>query len=156
MRASEPMPVVSVVVPVHNGGGVRPPFTTLQRKVVSAGLTPTCPTDVPTCDVVDYAIVHSDYERRFHWQRIGLASLKLPPVVDPGRVNVSGTLRVPSAIGTRSVPDTLGGPLGGPRQCVTFVTPEPRKGVHVFARIASGGEGPCRARPGRCRTGQPR
>ena len=33
----------------------------------------------------DYAIVRSEEARQFHWQRIGLASLVLPPVVDAGQ-----------------------------------------------------------------------
>ncbi len=62
----------------------------------------------------DYAVVASEYERQLHWDRIGLACQKLPAVVDPRRVQVADRK-----------PDY-----------VTLVNPEPRKGVHVFARIA--------------------
>ena len=33
----------------------------------------------------DYAVVSSEHARQFHWERIGLASLVLPPVVDPAQ-----------------------------------------------------------------------
>ena len=63
---------------------------------------------------VDYPVVPSEFSRRFYWGRLGLACQKLPLVVDPQRVQVAQ--RRP--------------------QYVTFVNPEPRKGVYVFARIA--------------------
>jgi glycosyltransferase involved in cell wall biosynthesis len=78
--------------------------------------------------MVDRVVVPTEFARRYYREKLGLACDLLPLVIDPERANVSGTLRVPSVSGTRSVPDTA--------QCVTFVNPEPRKGVHVFTRIA--------------------
>jgi glycosyltransferase involved in cell wall biosynthesis/GT2 family glycosyltransferase len=63
---------------------------------------------------VDYALVPSQFARRFYWEKIGLACQMLPLVIDPRRTQV-GQWKP---------------------QYVTFVNPEPRKGVHVFARIA--------------------
>ena len=63
---------------------------------------------------VDYPVVPSEFARRFYWDTLGMACQKLPLVVDPQRVQVAQ--RRP--------------------QYVTFVNPEPRKGVYVFARIA--------------------
>jgi glycosyltransferase involved in cell wall biosynthesis len=63
---------------------------------------------------VDYPVVPSEFSRRFYWDRLGMACQKLPLVVDPQRVQVAQ--RRP--------------------QYVTFVNPEPRKGVYLFARIA--------------------
>ena len=82
----------------------------------------------------DYVIVFSEFSRQYYWDAMRLACQKFPLVIDPRRVcvNVSGTLRVPRADGTRSVPDTL----TGTQKYLTFVNPEPRKGVFVFARIA--------------------
>ena len=72
---------------------------------------------------IDYAMVSSEYARQFHWKNIGLACQRLPLVIDPPRVSVEG---FPHA-----------NPLPkGEGSFVTFVNPEPRKGVHVFARIA--------------------
>ena len=71
---------------------------------------------------VDYPVVPSEFSRRFYWDTLGMACQKLPLVVDPQRVQVAQ--RRP--------------------QYVTFVNPEPRKGVYVFARIA---EELCRRRP---------
>jgi glycosyltransferase involved in cell wall biosynthesis len=64
--------------------------------------------------LVDYALVPSQYARRFYWERIGLACQMLPLVIDPRRTQVEQR---------------------NPR-FVTFVNPEPRKGIHVFAQIA--------------------
>jgi glycosyltransferase involved in cell wall biosynthesis len=71
---------------------------------------------------VDYALVPSQFARRFYWEKIGLACQMLPLVIDPRRTQVGQWHP----------------------QYVTFVNPEPRKGVHVFARIA---EVLCRRRP---------
>ncbi|MGO9110602.1 MAG: glycosyltransferase [Thermoguttaceae bacterium] len=62
----------------------------------------------------DYAIVPTEYCKRHYWDTLGLACLKLPLVINPDRV------------------------LAQSRQprFLTFVNPEPRKGVFVFARIA--------------------
>ena len=62
----------------------------------------------------DYVIVFSEFSRRHYWDSLRLACRKFPLVIDPRRVEVS---------------------QWSP-QYVTFVNPEPRKGVFVFARIA--------------------
>ena len=54
----------------------------------------------------DYAVVFSEQARQFHWKNIGLASLVLPPVVNPPKV--AGTVRVPSANSVPGVPATFG------------------------------------------------
>ena len=69
----------------------------------------------PTAFVAtDYVTVFSEYSRQYYWDAMKLACQKLPLVIDPHRVEVSQWRP----------------------QCVTFVNPEPRKGVFVFARIA--------------------
>jgi glycosyltransferase involved in cell wall biosynthesis len=120
--------------------------------------------DTAAFQMADYVIVPTEFCRQFYWDTIGLACLKLPLVVDSGRVSVG---RGPQADpkpdgGTRlcSSHPTIS-PLtdstdGGTRLCsahptisplpvgeeglspryVTLVNPEPRKGIHVFARIA--------------------
>ena len=70
--------------------------------------------DAGAFQTADYVIVPTDFCRQHYWDAIGLASLKLPLVVDPERVQLAD--RRP--------------------EYVTFVNPEPRKGIHVFARIA--------------------
>ncbi len=70
--------------------------------------------DPATFSTVDYVIVPTEFCRRYYWDTLGLACRTLPLVVDPGRARA---------------------PERKPR-CVTFVNPEPRKGIHVFARIA--------------------
>ncbi len=62
----------------------------------------------------DYVMVFSEYSRKYYWDSLRLACQKVPLVIDPRRVEV---------------------PQWQP-QYLTFVNPEPRKGVHVFARIA--------------------
>jgi glycosyltransferase involved in cell wall biosynthesis len=64
---------------------------------------------------VDYVVVPSEFARRYYWDTLGLACMKLPNVIDWQRVAVAD--RKP--------------------QFVTFVNPEPVKGVYVFARIAA-------------------
>ena len=64
---------------------------------------------------VDYVIVPSEFARRYYWDTLGLACMKLPNVIDWQRVAVAD--RKP--------------------QFVTFVNPEPVKGVYIFARIAA-------------------
>ena len=121
--------------------------------------------------LADYVIVPTEFCRQFYWHALGLASLKLPLVVDPARVRVergtgcpdpsplpepSGGTRRPrpwvhgARHGARSAHPTLlpegEGTIRGPHRnplleregifYVTFVNPEPRKGIHVFARIA--------------------
>jgi glycosyltransferase involved in cell wall biosynthesis len=64
--------------------------------------------------MMDYTLVSSQYARRFYWDRLGLACQELSLVLDPDRVRVD---------------------QWNP-QYVTFVNPVPRKGIHVFTRIA--------------------
>jgi len=109
--------------------------------------------DTSAFEMVDYVIVPTEICRRFYWDTIGLASIYLPQVVDSERVqlereeslhphplpkgegtNVPGTLRVPTTSGTRSVPDTQA--ASAATRYAIFVNPEPRKGIHFFARIA--------------------
>ena len=69
----------------------------------------------PTAFVAtDYVIVFSEFSRQYYWDSMKLACQKFPLVIDPRRVDVSQWRP----------------------QYVTFVNPEPRKGVFVFARIA--------------------
>jgi glycosyltransferase involved in cell wall biosynthesis len=63
---------------------------------------------------VDRAVVPSEFARWHYRETIGMACRLLPLVVDPARV-----------VAAERKP-----------RYVTFVNPEPRKGVHVFARIA--------------------
>ena len=62
----------------------------------------------------DYVIVPSEFSRRYHRERLGLRCEVLPNVIELGRVKVAE--RTP--------------------QYLTFVNPQPTKGVYVFARIA--------------------
>ncbi len=63
---------------------------------------------------VDYAVAPSEFSRRHYRDTLGLTCQKLPLVVNPHRVLVADWR---------------------PRY-LTFVNPEPRKGIRVFARIA--------------------
>jgi glycosyltransferase involved in cell wall biosynthesis len=63
----------------------------------------------------DHAMVPTEFAQRFYRETIGLRCRVLPLVLDAGRVRV----------------DKLS------PQYLTFVNPEPRKGVHVFARIVA-------------------
>jgi glycosyltransferase involved in cell wall biosynthesis len=62
----------------------------------------------------DHVVVFSEFSRQYYWDSMRLACQRLPLVIDPRRVAVS-----------QWTP-----------KYVTFVNPEPRKGVFVFARIA--------------------
>lgn len=107
--------------------------------------------------LVDRVIVPTEYARRHYREKLGLECEVLPLVVDPGRVKVASMVPVPQR--TRLAPrdavfrvdfgagdggnrarrngvDTSGRHAVPARYFVTFVNPEPRKGVHVFARIA--------------------
>jgi glycosyltransferase involved in cell wall biosynthesis len=64
---------------------------------------------------VDYVTVPSDFSRRHHWAKLGLACHTLPNVIDWQRVDVTGR----------------------ETRFVTFVNPQPKKGLYVFARIAA-------------------
>jgi glycosyltransferase involved in cell wall biosynthesis len=63
---------------------------------------------------VDRAVVPSEFAQWYYRETIGLACRVLPLVVDPARV-----------VAVQHKP-----------RYVTFVNPEPRKGIHVFARVA--------------------
>ncbi len=115
--------------------------------------------DLGAFRMVDRVVVPTEFARKFYQEKLGLACEVLPLVVDLERVRV----RRPEQVGrpeqacavpalaaaasesTRMVedPQFVGGmtvPFGTAQACsglhVTFVNPEPRKGVHVFARIA--------------------
>ncbi len=122
--------------------------------------------DTAAFQLVDYVIVPTEFCRQFYWDTLGLASLKLPLVVDPARVGVDRDIAhaVPECEGRKGSPhpsplpvgeETTNSPHPNPlpkgegtrgsrnplpmRQgtvYVTFVNPEPRKGIHIFARIA--------------------
>jgi glycosyltransferase involved in cell wall biosynthesis len=62
----------------------------------------------------DHVVVPTEFARRFYEDAIGLKCQSMPLVLDAARVRVE-----------RRNP-----------QFVTFVNPDPRKGIHVFARIA--------------------
>jgi glycosyltransferase involved in cell wall biosynthesis len=114
--------------------------------------------DAEPFQTADYVIVPSEFCRQHYWNELGLASLKLPPVLDPERVECKNGLHQ-GGLGTgrltdeddkmqnanlelppspRSPPAAL--PLNtvgeGSRQYVTFVNPQVTKGLYVFARIA--------------------
>ena len=78
--------------------------------------------------LVDRIFVPTEYAQRHYRDKLGLDCEVLPLVMDAERVRTHHAPRDghKPADGTRSVPATF----------VTFVNPEPRKGVHVFARIA--------------------
>lgn len=63
---------------------------------------------------VDYVVVPSDFSREYHWDKLGLACHTLANVIDAQRVMVAEAKAT----------------------YVTFVNPDPNKGVYVFARIA--------------------
>ena len=63
---------------------------------------------------VDYVAVPSEFSRQYHWEKLGLACHTLPNLIDPQRVKVAGAKPT----------------------YVTFVNPDPNKGVYVFVRIA--------------------
>jgi glycosyltransferase involved in cell wall biosynthesis len=65
--------------------------------------------------MVDYVAVPSEFSRRYHWEKLGLACQVLPNIVNAQRVE---------------------SPQREPRY-LTFVNPEANKGVYVFARIAA-------------------
>ncbi|MHB1035952.1 MAG: glycosyltransferase [Pirellulales bacterium] len=70
--------------------------------------------DAEAFRTADYVIVPSEFSRRHHWEKLGLACHRLPNVIDPGQVRVAK-----------------------PRpEFVTFVNPQGAKGLFVFARIA--------------------
>ncbi len=110
---------------------------------------------------IDYTIVPTEFCRQYYWDTLGLACEVLPLVMDWERVTVSNWTKsphpnpLPAGEGTDRPPpnplpegertmsgsrvQTVGQVANLPHvlpQYVTFVNPEPRKGVHVFARIA--------------------
>jgi glycosyltransferase involved in cell wall biosynthesis len=104
---------------------------------------------VPFCDV-DYVIVPSEFAARWYQRRLGLKCHVLPYAIDCERVScqlsaVSGQREEvigdqSSVIGDGS--DAQLSPLNpqraslNVRRYVTFVNPQPTKGLFVFARIA--------------------
>ncbi|MGO9108439.1 MAG: glycosyltransferase [Thermoguttaceae bacterium] len=89
--------------------------------------------DARVFQMADYVTVPTDFCRQYYWDAIGLASLKLPLVVDPARVS---TERGPHPNALSTTGDPHPNPLQEGEGYVTLVNPEPRKGIHVFARIA--------------------
>ncbi len=91
-----------------------------------------------TFRAIDYAVVPTEFCRQFYWHTLGLACQKLPLVINPQRVLVrKGNSPHPSPLPSGEGNDPQPSPLPqGEGKFVTFVNPEPRKGVFVFARIA--------------------
>ena len=91
--------------------------------------------DAGAFQLADYVIVPTEFCRQHYWDTLGLASLKLPLVVDPARVCVPDAQPTVGVTLVALSPSraTEVTPTG---KYVTFVNPEPRKGIHVFARIA--------------------
>ena len=83
--------------------------------------------------LADRVIVPTEFARKFYTETLGLACQLLPLVVDPGRVEV-----MKNSEGNHLEKSPHPSPLseGDGATYVTFVNPEPRKGGHVFARIA--------------------
>ena len=76
--------------------------------------------------MADCAVVPTEFARRHYREKLGLECNVLPLVIDPGRINCgAGCQPAANTADWQSAP-----------RFVTFVNPEPRKGVHVFARIA--------------------
>ena len=94
--------------------------------------------------MADYVIVPTDFCRQYYWDAMGLASLKLPLVMDVERVRVAKPeiSNLKSEISNKkeihkgkipndSQPSLL--PAGERAKYVTFVNPEPRKAWHRHA-----------------------
>ena len=79
--------------------------------------------DLEPFRMVDRVIVPTQFAQRHYREKLGLTCDLLPLVVDPERVSVERCPR------PNPLPE-------GEGNFVTFVNPEPRKGIHVFARIA--------------------
>lgn len=74
----------------------------------------------------DRVIVPTHFARQFYQKTLGMDFQVLPLVVDPQRVVVAHDAKCPHRA-----------PLAeGEGGFVTFINPEPRKGMHVFSRIA--------------------
>jgi glycosyltransferase involved in cell wall biosynthesis len=93
---------------------------------------------------VDRVIVPSEFSRRWYRERLGLRCEVLPYVIDWNRVEVNRVERTTEDEGVsgrggewdRTVrSDALLSTLS-PQRFVTFVNPQPAKGLFVFARIA--------------------
>jgi len=89
--------------------------------------------------LADYVIVPSQFNRRHYWDSIGLAAQVLPLVVDWERVRVNQSphpspLPVGEGILRHPYPASL--PEAKGRKYVTFVNPQPTKGLYLFARIS--------------------
>jgi glycosyltransferase involved in cell wall biosynthesis len=81
---------------------------------------------------VDYVTVPSDFSRRHHWAKLGLACHTLPNVIDWERVEVGQVANLPEIRQIGNLPHATG---REPRYA-TFVNPQTTKGLFVFARIA--------------------
>ena len=98
--------------------------------------------DLQAFRTADYVIVPTEFCRQYYWDALGLASLRLPLVVDPERVGVEGKAEGGRGKGEGGGEDRCAAsphpnPLReGEGDFVTFVNPDPRKGMHFFARIA--------------------
>jgi len=94
---------------------------------------------------VDYVVVPSRFSEGWYRQRLGLACHVLPYTIDPRRVEVGeeGVRSegaesrgwASSGPASRSTPVAEG--QAGRRRYLTFVNPQPAKGLFVFARIAA-------------------
>jgi uncharacterized delta-60 repeat protein len=80
---------------------------------------------------VNHVVVPGEFSKKYYRQSLGLDCKILPNIVNWEAADVSDTIRMPrDEVGSRSEPDTL------PRRFVTFINPQPDKGVYVFARIS--------------------
>jgi hypothetical protein len=89
----------------------------------------------------DHVIVPTQLAQRFYRDSIGLSCRLLPLVVDAARVRVTKSEISNLKFEISNKAEIQEGKIGNgtrsvPPAFVTFVNPEPRKGVHVFARIA--------------------
>ena len=88
----------------------------------------------------DRAIVPTQFAQDYYREKLGLDCELLPLVLDPGRVQCAagdGEQGAGSTARERDSSALLHAPCSPlPARYVTFVNPVPRKGVHVFARIA--------------------
>ncbi len=95
-------------------------------------------TDRAPFAMADRVVVPTEFARRHYREKLGLECEVLPLAIDPERVKVgSGENRPHPGPLPEGEGDLLPAPCSPlPASCVTFVNPEPRKGIHVFARIA--------------------
>ncbi len=89
---------------------------------------------------VDHVFVPSDFSRRYYRERLGLECHVLPNAIDWDRVGV-GDWGLGVGGGTRAdqEPNSSSSPQSSspiPSHYLTFVNPQPAKGLFVFAQIA--------------------